>query len=166
MKKYIFSLLSAIYLMCTVIPASAANVNRTSDSINCTIQVSEKTIKEVFSLIEKQTGLRFIHNATEAQLSKKISLSENNQPIDEVLKRIAKQSGLSFKRVDQTIYVQTTARLMRVTGKVIDAQTGETLPGVSVKIKGSTDGTVTDIAGSYHIEAAENNIPGVNLGKV
>lgn len=158
MKKYIFSLLSAIYLMCTVIPASAANVNRTSDSINCTIQVSEKTIKEVFSLIEKQTGLRFIHNATEAQLSKKISLSENNQPIDEVLKRIAKQSGLSFKRVDQTIYVQTTARLMRVTGKVIDAQTGETLPGVSVKIKGSTDGTVTDIAGSYHIEAAENNI--------
>ena len=157
MKKYIFSLLSAIYLMCTVMQAGAATVNHISDSINCTIQVSEKSIKEVFSLIEKQTGLRFIHNATDAQLSKKINLSENNQPIDDVLKKIAKQSGLSFKRVDQTIYVQTTARLMRVTGKVIDAQTGETLPGVSVKLKGSTDGTVTDITGSYHIEAAENN---------
>lgn len=157
MKKYIFSLLSAIYLMCTVVQVSAATVNHTSDSINCTIQVSEKSIKEVFSLIEKQTGLRFIHNATEEQLSKKISLSESNQPIDDVLKKIAKQSGLSFKRVDQTIYVQTTARLMRVSGKVIDAQTGETLPGVSVKLKGSIDGTVTDINGSYHIEAAENN---------
>jgi iron complex outermembrane receptor protein len=157
MKKYIFSLLSAIYLMCTVVQVSAARVNHTSDSINCTIQVSEKSIKEVFSLIEKQTGLRFIHNATEAQLNKKISLSESNQPIDDVLKKIAKQSGLSFKRVDQTIYVQTTARLMRVSGKVIDAQTGETLPGVSVKLKGSTDGTVTDVTGSYHIEAAENN---------
>ncbi|QEC78917.1 TonB-dependent receptor [Mucilaginibacter ginsenosidivorax] len=158
MKKYIFSLLSAIYLTCTVLQVSAANINRPSDSISCTINVSEKSIKEVFSLIEKQTGLRFIHNATEAELSKKISLSENNQPVDEVLKKIAKQSGLSFKRVDQTIYVQTTARLLRVSGKVIDAQTGETMPGVSVRIKSSTDGTVTDNSGSYHIEAAENNI--------
>lgn len=157
MKKYIFSLLSIIYLMSAVVQPSRADVYRTSDSINCTIQVSEKSIKEVFSLIEKQTGLRFIHNATEAQLSKKISLAESNQPIDEVLKKIAKQSGLSFKRVDQTIYVQTAGKQIRVTGKVTDAQTGETLPGVSVKVKGSSEGTVTDINGIYHIEATENS---------
>ena len=77
MKKYIFSLFSAIYLTCAVMQAGAANQSRTSDPV-CTIQVSGKSIKEVFSLIEKQTGLHFIHNATEAQLSKNISLSENN----------------------------------------------------------------------------------------
>ncbi|MDN5284012.1 MAG: SusC/RagA family TonB-linked outer membrane protein [Mucilaginibacter sp.] len=157
MKKYIFSLLSIIYLMSAVAQTTRASASRASDSIICTIQVSEKSIKEVFSIIEKQTGLRFIHSATEAQLSKKISLSENNQPIDEVLKKIAKQSGLAFKRVDQTIYVQTAARQMRVTGKVTDSQSGETLPGVSVKVKGSSEGTVTDINGAYHIEAAENS---------
>jgi TonB-linked SusC/RagA family outer membrane protein len=157
MKKYIFSLLSIIYLMSAVVQPTRADVYRTSDSINCTIQVSEKSIKEVFSLIEKQTGLRFIHSATEAQLSKRISLSENNQPVDEVLKKIAKQSGLSFKRVDQTIYVQTAGKQIRVTGKVTDSQTGETLPGVSVRIKGGNEGTVTDINGIYHIDAAENS---------
>jgi TonB-linked SusC/RagA family outer membrane protein len=156
MKKYIFSLLSVIYLMCTVMQAGAAVINNTSDPV-CTIQVSGKSIKEVFSLIEKQTGLHFIHNATEAQLSKKISLAENNQPIDEVLKKIAKQSGLTFKRADQTIYVQTSSRLLRVTGKVTDSQTGEALPGVSVRIKESADGTVTDVNGGYALEANENS---------
>ncbi|MDN3584687.1 TonB-dependent receptor [Mucilaginibacter flavus] len=156
MKKYIFSLLSVIYLLSTVSQFAYAGAIQMTDAVTCTVQVSQRSIKEVFSLIEKQSGLRFIHNATEAQLSKKISLEEVNQPVDEILKKITKQSGLSFKRVDQTIYVKTAGKLVRVAGKVTDAQTGETLPGVSVHIKGTEEGTVTNTDGDYHLEAEEN----------
>ncbi len=40
-----------------------------------------------------------------------------------------------------------------VTGTVRNASDGETLPGVSVVIQGTTVGTVTDIEGTYEIEA-------------
>lgn len=38
-----------------------------------------------------------------------------------------------------------------VTGQVTDAETGEGLPGVSVVVKGTTNGTITDLDGNYTI---------------
>ncbi|MDP4210197.1 MAG: TonB-dependent receptor [Bacteroidota bacterium] len=43
------------------------------------------------------------------------------------------------------------AQKFEVTGKVTDSSTGETLPGVSVRVAGTTTGTVTDIDGKYKI---------------
>lgn len=44
-----------------------------------------------------------------------------------------------------------------VKGKVVDTRTGEGLPGVSVIIKGSSQGTITDTAGEYTL-----NVPNIN----
>lgn len=41
-----------------------------------------------------------------------------------------------------------------ITGKVIDVETSEALPGVNVIIKGTNTGTITDIDGNYSLEAA------------
>ena len=43
-----------------------------------------------------------------------------------------------------------------VTGTITDATDGTTLPGASVVIKGTTQGTVTDINGNYNIEVTLN----------
>ncbi|PKP19809.1 MAG: SusC/RagA family protein, partial [Bacteroidetes bacterium HGW-Bacteroidetes-22] len=40
---------------------------------------------------------------------------------------------------------------MKVSGKVSDASDGKTLPGVTVAVKGTTSGTITDIDGNYSI---------------
>lgn len=48
-------------------------------------------------------------------------------------------------------FAQTT-----VSGKVTDARTGEGIAGVNVVVKGTTQGTVTDIRGEFRIEAPEN----------
>lgn len=44
----------------------------------------------------------------------------------------------------------------RITGKVTDATSGETLIGVSVLVKGTSTGTVTDVNGTFSINAATN----------
>lgn len=41
-----------------------------------------------------------------------------------------------------------------VRGKVSDARTGESMPGVNVLIKGTTNGTITDLNGQYSIEVS------------
>ncbi len=44
----------------------------------------------------------------------------------------------------------------KVTGKVTDAADGQSLPGVTVVIKGTTTGTITDIDGNYSIDVSPN----------
>ena len=45
------------------------------------------------------------------------------------------------------------AQDVKITGKVTDAADGSTLPGVSIAIKGTTSGTVTDIDGNFVLSA-------------
>jgi TonB-dependent starch-binding outer membrane protein SusC len=48
--------------------------------------------------------------------------------------------------------------LVQVTGQVTESSSGEALPGVSILVKGTTKGTITDIDGRYLIEAASNDV--------
>jgi len=50
-----------------------------------------------------------------------------------------------------TLPLFSLAQRMEITGVVTDVNTGETLPGVNVTIKGTTTGTVTDIDGQYQL---------------
>jgi TonB-linked SusC/RagA family outer membrane protein len=46
------------------------------------------------------------------------------------------------------------AQAQSVTGKVTDMQSGEALPGVAIRIKGTTRGAVTDLDGMYNVQAS------------
>ena len=48
-------------------------------------------------------------------------------------------------------FVSVFAQNMNISGVVIDNE-GLTMPGVSVAVKGTTTGTITDIDGKYNIE--------------
>ena len=50
------------------------------------------------------------------------------------------------------------AQERRVTGTVTDAETGATLPGVTVMVQGTTIGTITDIDGRYDLTVAPENV--------
>ena len=54
---------------------------------------------------------------------------------------------------NETLMMQTP-----VTGTVVDGNTNEKLPGVSVLIKGTTRGVITDLEGKFSIEASPENV--------
>ncbi len=49
------------------------------------------------------------------------------------------------------------AQEMTITGKVIDADNGEPIPGATVVIKGTTTGTITDFDGNFSVKAQKGN---------
>ena len=57
------------------------------------------------------------------------------------------------------VSVTSVAQTGRILGKIIDAKTGETLPGATAVIEGSTKGASADFDGSFSL----NNVP---VGKV
>jgi TonB-linked SusC/RagA family outer membrane protein len=55
-----------------------------------------------------------------------------------------------------TVWTQVVAQEKTVTGRVTDDETKEGIPGVSVFVKGTSSGTVTDAEGNYQIKVPES----------
>lgn len=60
--------------------------------------------------------------------------------------------GLFTLLVSLACTIPTTAQAQRtVTGTVMDAETGETIPGANVRVQGTSIGTTTDVEGAFSI---------------
>jgi len=62
-----------------------------------------------------------------------------------------------------SIYLPLAAQERTITGKVISENDGKALPGVSVHIEGTTQGTITDIDGNYSINASNGDVLVFNM---
>lgn len=56
-----------------------------------------------------------------------------------------------------SVFVSVFSQNITVTGKVMDSQTGEALPGVNVVLKGTVQGTITTVDGDYEIVVPDAN---------
>lgn len=72
---------------------------------------------------------------------------------------ITKDRRQQLQRARQFLYQQSSTRYSfdhTVTGRIVSSQDGEPLPGVSVIIKGTAIGTVTDMDGYYRLSCPPN----------
>ena len=140
------------------------------DEIIVSVYAEETTLKELFKAIEKQTEFNFSYNQGIIDLNEKVSVS-SNESLGDLLRYLAKETKLNFKRIDGNIYVSkrkmmqatvsetiSSLELLQertITGRVTSSEDNSGLPGVSVIIKGTAQGTVTDIDGNYSISVRE-----------
>ena len=125
--------------------------------------VQNQPLAEVFSLIEGQTDFNFTYSS-QLNLAQRISLNGSEKNLGQVLEKLSLATHLTFRQINKILVVKgddtkTTSLLSgTITGKVIDAQLSDRLPGATVKIAGSTIGTVTDVNGEFSLRAPEGEI--------
>ena len=125
-----------------------------SQSAKVSLNLKDVSLKEVFKLIEKQTQCRFFYNNQFVDLETKVSFKANDIPIDDVLTAVLKDANVTFKTLANNLVVITPIDYQAkntISGTVTDAKSGESLPGVTVLIKGTTKGTVTDKQGKFSL---------------
>ena len=81
-----------------------------------------------------------------------LSLNMKNSSLKEVFREIEKQSEFQLSSAVEAAQQQGR----KITGKVTD-QTGASLPGVSVVVKGTTTGVITDGDGNYSLSGIPAN---------
>lgn len=151
-----------LLLVCiTNVFASASYAQSTRLSLN----IENQPLQKILEVIEEQTEFRFMYDATVVDVHQRKSIRCKDQPVTKILDDIFKDSGISYKIDDRQIalsrseirssYQQTSQQQRTVTGTVTD-QRGDPLPGATVVIKGTTQGTVTDADGNYSL----SNVPG------
>jgi len=124
------------------------------------------TVASVLSKIEDYSNFYFLCNRALIDLDRTISIQANNQPVEKVLAEIFKGTDVEYvitgrqivltpgKNSSQAVEGFQSQQQKSVSGKVTDSS-GGSLPGVSVVVKGTTTGTITDAEGMYLL----NNIP-------
>ncbi|WP_161554484.1 TonB-dependent receptor [Sinomicrobium soli] len=134
------------------------------------INVQDAALKEVFENIERKTDYIFFYPDGVQQSKRKVSIKARNESVVNILQQVLRPD-YTFKIVDRQIIVSLsrnaaplednseTAHTVQsiVTGHIRDID-GAPLPGVSVFIKGSGKGVVTDFDGNYNLEAAIGDV--------
>ncbi len=125
-----------------------------------TLHFEKATIQQVLETLEDQTGHVFLYKDEIFDPSKKYSVDFTDEPFEEVLKSVCATAGVDYevRSNRQIILTQKekesattiTFQQRTVTGVVTD-QRGLPLPGVTIVVKGTTTGTVTNADGNFSL---------------
>jgi TonB-dependent starch-binding outer membrane protein SusC len=131
-----------------------------SQNARLSLSVEDKSMREVFKLIEQESNFRFFYNDEFNELNKKVNLEVSEEKIDDILTAILDNSEVTYRILENNVIVITPLseplfQQGTVRGKVTDAATGEPVAGVNIVIEGTVTGTITGADGSYVI-----NVPG------
>ncbi|TKG89808.1 SusC/RagA family TonB-linked outer membrane protein [Puteibacter caeruleilacunae] len=136
------------------------SANTYSQNTRFSIDLENTTLNELFIFIEKNSDYRFAYNKAVLDDSEIISIKAKNETIHEILDKVLKTKNLSIKINDRFVFITKENRnsstpkkdqtIKKITGNVTDSS-GDPMPGVTVRIKGTTNGTVTDPEGNYSI---------------
>jgi TonB-linked SusC/RagA family outer membrane protein len=145
--------LTTVFILLSVFMATA---NGFSQQATFNLHHKNVAIKTVIEQIKAQSDYDFFYNNDDFNVNKKISLKVDNGNIDEVLHQILEPANLKYQIIDKVIIISKSKlanqqdKKVTVKGNVTD-ENGESLPGVSVVLKGTTVGITTDIDGNYQL---------------
>ncbi len=136
-----------------------------SQNKKLSLNMQGSSIKEVLQQIEAQSEYRFIYENEKVNLDAKVSIRVKDEVVENILKQLFEKEGINYSITNNNlILINPSGQQMRnlgkesngsqqqktVSGKVTDS-TGSSLPGVSVAVKGTTNGTITDVYGKYSL---------------
>ncbi|WP_202616893.1 SusC/RagA family TonB-linked outer membrane protein [Arcticibacter tournemirensis] len=126
-----------------------------------TLNLKSADFKQVLSAIEKKSSYRFVFSERKIPSGKKMDINVTNEDVMSVLDHMLENSLYTYNEMaNGLVAIVPKGELfseVRISGKVVD-ETGQPLPGASVKVKGSTSGVSTDINGSFSLNVPENAV--------
>ncbi|WP_082632315.1 SusC/RagA family TonB-linked outer membrane protein [Algoriphagus resistens] len=161
-----------IAILClTVSPLFASPSNgqiKGIDEVFVVLDGQPKSLLQFFKAIEKNSDFRFFYTEKALKSAGEIEYLQSGSTVEQHLYNVALQTNLRFKQVNNAISVITQKnknnelitkelRFEKISGVVRD-EFGEPMPGVSVLVKGTATGTVTDLDGAYSLDASPGQV--------
>lgn len=129
-----------------------------------TIKFSNTSVEEILKRLENKINHTFTFDESLINKQKKVSGTYTETPLKECLQSILNDSLLAFTLIDNHIVIKrkfpgkekintlktdSLPKPIVVEGKIIDAQTGKTVPFASISIKDKPIGVISNINGKF-----------------
>lgn len=156
----IIGITSSLFIT-SVYPVSAGVKHAQNTKVN--LNMSNVKLDKILNEIESQTEYLFIYS-NQINTDKVASVKAKNKAVSNVLDDVLKDAGINYV-LEGTHIILTSEKAQansvqqakRFTGTILN-QDGEPVIGANIRVKGTTDGTVTDIDGKFSIEAAPKSV--------
>jgi len=137
------------------------------------IKVDDVSLKSILNKIEILAEAKFIYSPKVIQAERRTSINIQNQAVKDVLEAVLKPMRINYRVIGTQIILSqqsnasaekeeksgsqssTTNADRSITG-VVTGETNEGLPGVSVVLKGTTQGAMTNANGEYRLTVPDN----------
>ena len=127
--------------------------------------MNDVSFEDIFKEVERNSNFTFLYRIGLIDNRKTMSLDVENATVENILDRILEGTDVAYNVLENNLVILTKAsenvmnritQSITITGTITDTE-GEPLPGVSIAIKGTSQGTVTDANGAYSLP-----VPGEN----
>ena len=141
-----------LFLMCFFTFSLSANTFAQQERVS--LNMTGVTVKMLLDEIQRQTDLHFIFNTEQTNQLGKVSVDVKNETVENVLKRLFEGTDLTYSFRDNIIVVKRRVEsavrqdMFQIVGKVTDEKK-QPMPGVTVRLEGSTVGTATNSKGIF-----------------
>lgn len=127
------------------------------------MSVKSTTLGQIINTVKKQTKYQFFYEDKLSKIQIE-SVNVKNISLEKLLDTVLKDKGVTYKIEDKIVYlspantkpasVKQQKKGKSITGIVVD-QSGDPLIGVSVAVKGTSVGTMTDLNGKYVLDLSD-----------
>lgn len=133
------------------------------------LQAQQTTMKDVFNYLEKHSGYIFAYdNSVRGRLDDPVSVSINGRSVETVVSELCRTEGLRYTISGKQVLIKeertkanspapSQNNQHQVKGRILDPK-GEPLTGATVMVKGSTQGTVSDIDGNFTLNVPKGAV--------
>lgn len=143
-------------------------MNPSQQVIKLSSKMQDVTVQEVLASVEQQTDYHFTYNPMQIGADRRVTIDLNNKSVTEILDELFLGKKVQYvvegnnivlfadnKKAEVKDIVQQKSKI--VTGTVLDV-TGMPVIGANVTVKGTTQGTITDMDGKFSLEVVEGDI--------
>jgi len=152
------SLIMKLNFFIILIAVLQVSANVSAQKTRLDLQMKGASFSEILDAIEKQSEVYFFYNKDQINENQRIDVDFHNKTVEEILADLGASLSITYEVVGKNIIIKPqdsgspaiTQQMGSVAGKVTDSS-NVPLPGVTVVVKGTTQGTITDAEGKYNL---------------
>jgi TonB-linked SusC/RagA family outer membrane protein len=161
-KTFLIMKLLALFILGFALQSFAVDLQAQNKRL--TLQFENASLKEILQKLEDQSDFSIIYKDELINAVSNISGNFKEEKVVDLLDKILQNTSLKYTLEGETIIIlprnspSVAEQQKSISGKVTDSS-GGSLPGVTVVVKGTTNGTISDADGKYLLSnIAENSI--------
>lgn len=125
---------------------------------NVIITKSVTTLKAFLENLEEQSNVQFVYSPSVIRADRKVEIHAGTDNLAKILKDVLEPMDIGYKAEGEKILLVKNRQEVKISGTIKDASEGTPLPGVSVLVKGTNNGILTNDAGQFILTAKTNDI--------